>query len=113
MDLTNRLVEEQEFPYVLRGYDTAAVDEFLARVGRGVHLLRERLGTLESRVAEFDQYAVILQDPPQRLDPATLPLKPPAKSLAELVASRCPENQSRICMGEGHVGGHVVDRGPM
>jgi DivIVA domain-containing protein len=57
MELTPELLEEQEFPVVLRGYDTDAVDDFLERVGAGVRVLLERLDQAGARLRDLEAEA--------------------------------------------------------
>jgi cell division initiation protein len=57
MELTPELLEEQEFPVVLRGYDTDAVDDFLERVGAGVRVLLERLDQAGARLRDVEAEA--------------------------------------------------------
>lgn len=54
MELTPELLDEQEFPVVLRGYDTASVDDFLERVGAGLGVLLDRLDQAGTRMAEME-----------------------------------------------------------
>jgi len=54
MELTPQLLDEQEFPVVLRGYDTDAVDDFLERVGAGVAALIDRVEQARARMVSLE-----------------------------------------------------------
>jgi len=54
MELTPQLLDEQEFPVVLRGYDTDAVDDFLERVGAGVAALLDRVEQARARMVGLE-----------------------------------------------------------
>jgi DivIVA domain-containing protein len=72
MELTPELLEEQEFPVVLRGYDTDAVDDFLERVGAGVRVLLERLDQAGARLRDLEaEVATSTREAPAAADPQT------------------------------------------
>ena len=53
MKLTPRLLETQQFPEKFRGYDRAAVNDFLLRVAMGLTDLQDRLEDVSSRITEL------------------------------------------------------------
>jgi DivIVA domain-containing protein len=66
MELTPQLLDEQEFPVVLRGYDTDAVDDFLERVGAGVAALLDRMDQARRRLVDLEaEVAAAKAAPPE------------------------------------------------